>query len=537
MDAITPPGATQVQGYIDERSTHHIRGWLRNLADARQRLAYEIVLPDDTGERVLHAGIADGESAVLMQVGVGDGSYAFNVLFDHPVSEAERDRIFGRATGSAHRLELVPELKTDPPEAGVYQGYIDERSTAHIAGWVRDLADPTRRVDIEIVLPEAGGEQVLQRLRADQYNDILRQVGVGDGTYAFFARFVPALGEVPRDAVFLRPAGSAHRLELAPALRTEFEPIHHVAMDIVDNCNLRCPFCVYDYTHTNKTHFMTEATFDAALRLIPFVGDGNFWLSCLHEATLHPRLVEFIERVPLPYRRKLFFTTNLAKRMPRTYFEALATSGMSHINISLESLDGSVYERVRKGARFAIFLENWRMLLEAFAARANAPKLRYNIMAYRSNLQEIPRLAEILLREKSGWQVEIRHTFDAPYIPPAFHNAEYLTTAEWARLAAALKHFSPEQVLLLLPPDGRGFDTPQPETAPPYRSLPPSEGQGPEISTGPVPRPFNLRIAWDGMLSVYAELPRVPGEAPGHANYLYANINGLDDPLGTLFAL
>jgi hypothetical protein len=424
---------------------------------------------------------------------------------------------------------------TGLPVAAAYQGYIDERSVAHIAGWVRDLNDSARRVEIEIVCPGPEGERVLQRLVADQFNDVVRQVGVGDGTYAFFALFETVLDEAQRDAVFVRPVGSAHRLEIAPALRTAFEPIHHVAMDIVNNCNLRCPFCVYDYTHTNKTYFMSDETFDAALRLIPFVTDGNFWLSCLHEATLHPRLVEFIARVPRAYRKKLFFTTNLAKRMPRAYFEALATSGMSHINISIESLEPPVYERMRKGARWPVFQENWARLLEVFAAYEDAPRIRYNMMAYRANLHEIPSLAEHLLGEKSGWQVEIRNTFDEPHIAPEFRESEFLTTAEWAWLAQAMQRFSTEEVILLLPPGGVGYDR-EPESG----ALPPPPGpaaEAPEIAAGPVPRPFNLRIAWDGTLNVYAEAPRVPGQAPTHVNYLMSNINLLEDPLATLFSL
>jgi hypothetical protein len=202
------------------------------------------------------------------------------------------------------------------PIRGPFQGYIDERSTHHVAGWVRNLSDPAERVDFEVVLPRPDGERVIHSGRADSFSHVLVQVGVGDGFYSFYVLFQTPLSEPERDRLFVRPAGTSHRLELAPALRTEFEPISHVALDIVNNCNLRCPFCVYDYGSTRATKFMSDETFEAALRLIPYVTDGNFWLSCLHEATLHPRLLDFIAKVPVEYRRKLFYTTNLAKRMP-----------------------------------------------------------------------------------------------------------------------------------------------------------------------------------------------------------------------------
>ncbi|MDE8346154.1 MAG: radical SAM protein [Acidocella sp.] len=529
---------TRVQGYVDERSTHHVSGWLRDLDDPARRLGFEVVLPGlgggAEGEEILAMGVADAHSDVLVQVGVGDGGYAFRVMFARPLSPEMRDEVFVRPAGLSISLELAPALRIAAP-APVFQGYVDERSVAHVSGWVRDLADPKRRVDIEIVLPEPAGERVLQRLCADQYNETVRAVGVGDGCYAFFARFDTLLSEAERDLVFVRPAGSTHRLELAPGLNERFEPVHHVAMDIVDNCNLRCPFCVYDYSETRRTNFMSEAVFAAALRLIPYVSARNFWLSCLHEATMHPRLLDLIRMVPTEYREKLFFTTNLAKRLPASFFEGLAGSGISHITVSVESLVPEIYERMRKGARFGIFQENWDRLLAAFGAHPNPPQIRYNMMAYRSNLREIPALVSFLREQAQGWEVEIRNTFDEPHIPLAFREAEFLTTAEWEWLAQALAHWPRETVILLLPPSGLGYE---PKTA--VAAEVPAEPPVARVETarrGPVPKPYNLRISWDGTLNVYAELPRQPGEPPTHVDYLVTNILDLADPIATLFAL
>ena len=128
----------------------------------------------------------------------------------------------------------------------------------------------------------------MHRGAADLFSPLLVQVGVGDGGYMFFALLDPELSPAERDRVFVRPAGTAHRLELAPEMKTEFTPVSHLAMDIVNNCNLRCPFCVFDYQGVRTTRVMTDETFEAALRLAPFVTDGNFWLSCLHEGDAAP---------------------------------------------------------------------------------------------------------------------------------------------------------------------------------------------------------------------------------------------------------
>ena len=523
--------APHYQGYIDERSTHHVKGWLRNLNDAAQRLAYEVVLPDGAAERVLASGTADTHSETLVLVGVGDGRYAFRVTFLSPLTEAERDAVFVRPAGAEHRLELAPALVTTPPGFGPYQGFLDERSTRHVAGWVRDLSALERRVEIEIVTLVDGVERVLERCTADALvEDTLAALGDPLANYGFYRLFARELSEAERDALFVRVAGAAHVLEQAPAMRAAYEPIHHIALDIVNNCNLRCPFCVYDYEGVNKTEFMTDETFDAFARLIPYVRDGNFWLSCLHEATMHPKLLDFIARVPLQYRRKIFFTTNLAKRMPEEYFAFLAGSGISHVNISIESMEPKLYERMRKGARHPIFMENWEKLLRHFAAAENPPKLRYNIMAYRSNLEEIPGLIRSLRTEKMAWQVEVRHTFSQTHIPIDFQRGEFLTSAEWKRLEEGLKEFPPAEVLQLWPPDGSGYEVIKEK---------PAEGEAQntdiekisidELRRLGIPRPFNLQASWDGSIKAYTEALLI--------TYFKGNINEMADPLAELLAL
>jgi len=106
-----PPDASgpapRHQGYLDERSTHHVAGWVRNPADPAERVAFEVVLPDGDREHILHRGIADRFSAVLHELGVGDGAYAFRVRFAAALSPAGRDALFvrpagtGRAAGAA----------------------------------------------------------------------------------------------------------------------------------------------------------------------------------------------------------------------------------------------------------------------------------------------------------------------------------------------------------------------------------------------------------------------------------------------------
>jgi pyruvate-formate lyase-activating enzyme len=505
-----------IQGYVDERTTTHVAGWMRNLGDPNERVSFEVAVHRPQGSRVIASGLADQFSPALQQLSVGDARYAFRVEFPVPLTTSERDHLVVRPSHSDIPLELAPQ----------FQGYVDERSIHHVAGWIRNRSDPTERVAFEVVLNDPGGERVLARGQADEFSPVLKQLSIGDATYAFRLLLPKPLSEVERDRVMVRPTGTRAPLELSPALCTAFEPVSHVAMDIVNNCNLRCPFCVFDYSNTRTTRVMSSATFDSALRLIPYVTDGNFWLSCLHEATMHPELVRFIERVPRQWRRKIMYTTNLARPMPDAYFDTLAQSGLHHVNISLESLDPEIYERLRKGARWRIFAKNWDRLIEALRADSEPPRLRYNIMAYRTNLAEIPDLVKYLRAERLAWQVEVRHTFDVDHIPADFRNAEFLRSDDWVWLAEKLRLYAADEVLLIPPPV---------PDAPAVRS--PADT---EVTSRPLPRlvtrPLNIRLEWDGTLTVYGEWTGQTG-AREHERFVVTNVHHLRDPRQFLTSL
>jgi hypothetical protein len=312
-------------------------------------------------------------------------------------------------------------------------------------------------------------------------------------------------------SVRIPPTGTT--LPFAPSLRERFQPISHLALDIVNNCNLRCPFCLYDYAETRATRFMAEDTFRSAMRLLPYVTEGNFWLSCAHEPTLHPQFLHFIDLIPRKYRDRVMFTTNLAKRMPDAYFEHLAGTGIHNLNVSVESLDPELYERLRKGARFRIFQENWAKLLRALDTGPAPPRLRYIVMAYQSNLAEIPSLVQTLLEQKRAWQVEIRYTFDLPHIAPAFRAAEYLGPDEWVWLFDQLAHHDSSRVLLLPPP----VSPPEADAPVPMPAL-----HRPSY-------PLGMRMEWDGRLLVVSTVGGADGK-PNNVVDVDANILDIADP-------
>lgn len=414
----------------------------------------------------------------------------------------------------------VPKL-VHPP---VHEGLIDELSDRHVSGWLWLPQQPDARPRFEVLLADTG--EILARGLADQFADRLAALGKGDGAHGYYARLPRLLSSQQQEQLRVRAVGSAEMLWRATWLRREFNPLMHVAMDIVDNCNLRCPFCLYDYANTNATHMMEEATLQSALRFLPYTRDGEFWFSCLHEPTLHPRMTDFIDQVPLEYRRKVFFTTNLAKRMPAAYFAWLAGNGMHHINISIESRDPAIYERMRKGARHRIFMANWDALLEARSAGSAPPRLRYIMMAYKSNVREIPELAAYLLAERQASQVEVRYTYDVPHIPTEFKAAEYLEPHEWQWLREALAHHAQEQVELHAPPGEATVAVPAAGRAGEIPLAPRSPADDGSV----LPGRYMFRVSWDGTVRVQGILASSRGNEPDERQLAVLNIRDIHDP-------
>src|ERR1700675_1956069 len=102
--------------------------------------------------------------------------------------------------------------------------------------------------------------------------------------------------------------------------------IRYIAADIVNNCNLRCPFCLVDYSLVDHTELMSVETFQKILSLVAGAGDEGFWMSCLHEPTMHPQLNDFLALIPQNARKKTWFTTNLTRPLTEEFFTVWARS-------------------------------------------------------------------------------------------------------------------------------------------------------------------------------------------------------------------
>jgi hypothetical protein len=381
-----------------------------------------------------------------------------------------------------------------------------------IVGWAVDLATPGRRLVVECV--HEG--RVLASMVADQLREDVQRAGIGDGRCGF--RLTPpteSLLDAKAPVVRIRVQGTHTCL---PPYDIELDPsvfLWLVAADVVDNCNLRCPFCLYDYSSVTGTHLMTEETFRKLVMLAPAVAAGQFYISCLHEPTLHPRLNGLLAMIPEEARHKIFFTTNLARPMKDADFEAWAHSGLHHINISLDTLVPERFVVLRRFGRFDVFTANLDRLAAIFRRRPGAPALRYITMAFRSNLDEIP---DVVRTSRDRWLSsgnEIRYTFNVAHITDEFRRREYLFPEDWAALTSRLEETGVP--FAIAPPPADGYE----ETIKPSQNFfQDRDRSGDDQARLGFTRPMGLRVSSDGTVLV-ADAERA----------LRVDLRSLEDPV------
>ena len=296
-------------------------------------------------------------------------------------------------------------------------------------GWAYDGERPYEPVDVDFKV----GNQLVGTLTANEFRSDLQIFGNGRHAFSFGFPLDVGVGE----ALTAQIKGTNFVLKGSPMLRkTPRESIARIAGDIVNQCNLRCPFCIVDYTNVGSLSLMTNETFDRALELLPITGMGNFWLSCLHEPTMHPRFIEFIERVPQQYRNRISFTTNLSKRLPPDTLERLSDSGTHEIRISLDTRRPELFSELRKKGKYQVFEQNLLALSAALRTSKRRPRLHFISMAFKDNYRELPELVRFC-RDLGADSHEVRYIYYLPHLAN-WGKDHILNAAEWAEMETLL---------------------------------------------------------------------------------------------------
>jgi len=395
-----------------------------------------------------------------------------------------------------------------------YDGYLDTASPYKVFGWAANMADFSAHVGVEFVLNDI----VVGKSKCNFLREDLALVGVGTGDHGFSFKFNPPLPSLPEGKLIVRIAGTEFQLKNSPWPMPMFRGFDIIAADIVDNCNLRCPFCLFDYSKIKSTHKMSKETFARLIDLAQYVEDGQFFVSCLHEPTLHPEFIEFLEMIPEHLRQKAFFTTNNCRKISDDYIDRLANTNLHHVNVSFDTRDPELFSFLRKGGNYEVFLDNTYRMAHAFMKNPRAPKLRFIIMAFKSNMNDIPDLIRFCHNEFRANDVEVRYTFEMPHISKEFFEKHVLTIEKWDELVLSLKEV--KECYSLLPP---------PENYNPLRAekwnVQDTAAES-YIPVFPPPLPIQLRVSWDGTIQVI-----------GWEKHFTMNINMSRNPYTTLISL
>jgi MoaA/NifB/PqqE/SkfB family radical SAM enzyme len=282
--------------------------------------------------------------------------------------------------------------------------------------------------------------------------------------------------------------------------KKRFSPLAYefVAADITSNCNLRCTFCINDFSRVRGNTLMEGTTFEKLITLIPLVNGCNFFISCLFEPTIHPLFISFLEKIPPRYRNKVYFTTNLSTRLNLQDFQRLSRVNIHHINISIDSLQRETFEKLRQKANFEHFIDNLSDLVEVFSGAARPPRLRYTTMALKPNLHEIPKLVETCAQKYLAYTHEIRHVYQVPHLSSQWKQDNLISNHDWQQLRvfAEERPYNCEVVpppLVYYPDDHQAYSRQN-------NGIPPN---GPASNANPLP--LGLNVQSNGIISLYGK--------------------------------
>lgn len=203
--------------------------------------------------------------------------------------------------------------------------------------------------------------------------------------------------------------------------------------DITYNCNIRCRFCVNDWSQIKGNTNMSIKTFAKLIEVMPFLSNNGFYISCNFEPLIHPHFLELLEMLPVSGRVKCLFTTNLTKRLSDNDIERLSKVNVNHIQISLDSFNPNIFEEFRVGAKFSIFIDNLNRLVEVFKETPNAPKLKYITMIFKQNVNELEDIIKTCNEKYLSTQNQFRTPFSHSLLKndTQWINDSLITDKQW----------------------------------------------------------------------------------------------------------
>ncbi len=130
-------------------------------------------------------------------------------------------------------------------------GSVDGVVGRNLSDWAADRSNLGRRLVVEV----SGGGRLITTSVAGEFREDLSGAGIGDGKHGFRCTIPDSCGTGPTLTVKARVQGTDCCLIHSGERNVQLEFstfLNYVAADIADNSNLRCPFCLVDYSRLSS---------------------------------------------------------------------------------------------------------------------------------------------------------------------------------------------------------------------------------------------------------------------------------------------
>ena len=181
---------------------------------------------------------------------------------------------------------------------------------------------------------------------------------------------------------FFRRSGSAKVSAFPSAL----------SIDVNNNCNLRCPFCVNKFRRESGevAGMMSFKRFKRLIDLLgPYLESINF--GDKSEPTLNRDIYKMIGYASNKYNISCQLTTNF-NRLSKEDARALINSGLAFINAGAEGVTQATYGKYRVGGNLARVSGNIRLVQKLKkAAGSERPDITIQYIVFKHNERDIPK--------------------------------------------------------------------------------------------------------------------------------------------------
>jgi MoaA/NifB/PqqE/SkfB family radical SAM enzyme len=181
----------------------------------------------------------------------------------------------------------------------------------------------------------------------------------------------------------------------------------HVQLEVTTTCNLRCVHC--GLNQPNYEH--RTLSWESFEKVLPFLEQHrpSVELSGHGESLVCSRFMRMFHRTIEAGCRVSFFTnaTLLTPEISDQLLEYAGPDGFHALTISLDAAEPKLFETIRRGASFDVFVGNVRALAAKKRERGlRHPKIAFNSVLMLLNLPQLPAMVE-LARELGGEEIVV----------------------------------------------------------------------------------------------------------------------------------